>query len=169
MKPLHDGSRTLDLVSVTELASGMQVTGTANGYGAGTHSGGASLPGSAAMLVNYRIAQRYRGGKPRTYWPFATTVDMANAQTWNLAGATNWPNVMAALYSGILAATGGGYALTQQTSISYYGGTPPLLAQHKNGETLWTSQRRAAPVLFDVLGFSIATKIASQRRRLKAH
>jgi hypothetical protein len=153
----------LSQISCTELGSGLQNVGSVAPNATGQHSGG-FLPANAAMLVNYQIGRRYRGGKPRSYFPFGSTVDLTDAQSWNLAGSTNWPNVLTTMFSAIKGATGGAITLDQQVSVSYYSGQ--LLAQNHRGETVYVSQRRQTPLVDNILGFKVSPKIASQRRRM---
>lgn len=152
-------------VTCTELGSGNQFQGVWTGSVTGGRTG-AYLPASTAVLVNFKIGRRYRGGKPRIYLPWGTVTDLTDPQQLLQASATDMQTKFQTWLTGVLAATGGAITLDRQVSISYYGGAAPLLAQHKNGETLWTSQKRATPVVDNVLGLTIAPRLATQRRRM---
>lgn len=153
-------------ITCTELGSGNQFQGVWTGNVTGARTG-AYLPAQTCVLVNFKIGRRYRGGKPRIYLPFGTVTDLSDPQQLTSAAATDMQTKVQTWLTGVLAATGGAITLDRQVSVSYYGAAAPLLAQHKNGETVWTSQRRTAPVVDNVLGISVPTRLATQRRRLQ--
>jgi len=43
---------------------------------------GQALPASAAICISWRVAQRYRGGHPRTYLPGMSTASMQDVTKW---------------------------------------------------------------------------------------
>jgi hypothetical protein len=133
----------------------------------GTRTGG-PLTANDCVLLNMKIARRYRGGKPRQYWPWGTDADVADAQHWS-AGATAafgtaWQNFQTALLAAAL-----GPATVQQTvNVSYYQGviTPPLTlpsGRVKNRSKLGPSP--PYPITDSVTAVSINSRIATQRRR----
>src|SRR5580692_252737 len=65
----------------TDLSSDTAAEGTSAVSYSGTRSG-AALPAANASLINFSIARRYRGGKPRIYLPMGTDTDVASPQTW---------------------------------------------------------------------------------------
>lgn len=50
---------------------------------------GAILPSSACMVMQNRIAARYRGGHPRTFWRVGVEPDLANEYAWTPAYLTS--------------------------------------------------------------------------------
>jgi hypothetical protein len=153
-------------VTATELGSGQQNTASAQPNMVGTRAG-AWLPANACVLALYKIGVRYRGGKPRSYLPFGTAPDLADAQTLTSAAVTDLQQKWITGVTNIIGIAAGSAKPTGAVTVSYYGGTPPALAQNKNGETTWHSQRRQNPVTYPVLNTTISTRLASQRRRLK--
>src|ERR1700688_1626092 len=74
LAPLAATAVVLESVDVIDLTSDTSGSAVYAASVAGTRSGGV-LPGGVAPLVNYNIARRYRGGKPRSYWPFGVGGD----------------------------------------------------------------------------------------------
>ncbi len=84
--------RTVEIV-VTDLTSRTSARGIAESWQIGTRPG---LPNGAAVaaLINFKIARRYRGGKPRLYVPFFVASDLTPGLTWSdgalEAGTAGW-------------------------------------------------------------------------------
>jgi len=80
---------TLTLIEATDLTSPTAGTGnhavTLAGQRAGTR-----LPASTAVLLNYSVGRRYRGGKMRQYVPMGVEADLATPQTWATAAITSF-------------------------------------------------------------------------------
>src|SRR5579863_1766486 len=79
--PLLDTDSSLRGVEVLDLSSPSGGSGVSLAGHAGTRTG-EYLSGGTAVLCHQPIARRYRGGKPRTYWPFLTGADVATRQAW---------------------------------------------------------------------------------------
>ena len=82
------------------------------------------LPNGAAVaaLINFRVARRYRGGKPRVYVPFFVASDLAPGLTWSESaradGTTGWAGFM----EGVLTNTPPTLSVVEQVNVSYYEG-----------------------------------------------
>ena len=129
---------------------------------------GNPLPASTCALQNFPIARRYRGGKPRVYWPFGTSADLLNPSSWTTGFVTDVETGTGDYFTGIAAVSEGGCTLTELVSISYYEGftavTNPI-----TGRTRDVPTPRSAAIAPDVvLGIPLNQKPASQRRRIKA-
>jgi hypothetical protein len=91
-------------VMVTDLTSMSAARGIAPSQQVGTRPG---LPNGAAVaaLINFKVARRYRGGKPRIYVPFFFSSDLTPGLTWSedalAEGTAGW----AAFMSGVLTCT----------------------------------------------------------------
>lgn len=122
------------------------------------------LPGGVAMLVNYVIGRRYRGGKPRSYFPFGSSEQIFTRQQWQAAFVTAVDSGLAAYFSAVIGTTVGGTTLTEHVNISYYEGftvvTNPVTHRARNVPTV-----RAVPVVDNILSFAASSRPASQRRR----
>jgi hypothetical protein len=78
--PLFSTQVTATEVMVTDLTSTSGARGIAPSRQVGTRPG---LPNGAAVaaLINFRVARRYRGGKPRVYVPFFVSADLTPGLT----------------------------------------------------------------------------------------
>lgn len=124
--------------------------------------GGPLEPSSACVVVQNRIAARYRGGHPRTFWPALMQGSMLNEYQWINANALQIQTGAAAFVSAIV-------------SAAYTGGTGPL--QHVIPRWTYTItdvpakhkylRTRSGYIRSDVVqGYLANQKIGSQRRRL---
>lgn len=107
---------------------------------------GISAQASACVLASYQIARRYRGGHPRTYFPFGDAALQLNPQSWD---ETFIANVGTNLVSLINAAAAYSDA-TEMGCVSYFSG----------------GAERVTPLWEGFTGSEIALGIKSQRRRL---
>jgi hypothetical protein len=154
--PLAPITYSITNVNVTDLTSATAAHGTNAISHLGTRAGN-QLTASTSMLVNQKIARRYRGGKPRQYWPFGVAADLLTPATWTSAfltaaagGLTSWTNALLAL-------NWPGANIAQIVSISYYSGTNP---------TTGKPELRPTPIVDPVTNHTVNIRVASQRRRL---
>ena len=161
---LIDSDHTIGEVDVTDLTSAIAGNGAATGSTAGSRAG-AFLPAGVAVLTSYKIGRRYRGGKPRTYWPFGVGGDMQNNSTWQ----TTFMDAVRTAVNGFVADTSGltvaGCSVGAHCNVSYYEG----FVSSQNPVTLrWRNiplPRTVAIAPDDITAISVDTKPASQRRR----
>jgi hypothetical protein len=155
--------RTAEIV-VTDLTSRTSARGIAESRQAGRRPG--LLNGAAvAALINFKVARRYRGGKPRLYVPFFVASDLTPGLTWSdsalEAGTAGW----AAFMAGLLTHTPAPLRLLEQVNVSYYEGfqavTDPVTGRSRNVSQL----RSEGPEVDGITAFSINPKLGSQRRR----
>jgi hypothetical protein len=132
-----------------------------------SHAGGRTgepLPAGVAFLVNYGIGRHYRGGKPRSYFPFGTAVDLATAQTWDSTILASVNSDMQPFSQHISGTVAGSTTVGPQCNVSYYQGFTsvenPLTHRWRNVPTL-----RSSPVVDTITSWSGNEKPGSQRRR----
>ena len=131
----------------------------------GTREG---LPNGAAVaaLINFKVARRYRGGKPRIYAPWFVSSDLTPGRlTWTeaalSAGTAGWAAFTSVLLNDAPAAMG----VLEHVNVSYYEGFE-VVVDERTGRSRNVSQLRAAGPAVDVVtGFSINPKPGSQRGR----
>lgn len=109
---------TLTQITCTDLSSDSSGTGVHPVSSTGTAVGG-QLPASACVLMNYLIQRRYRGGKPRTYWPMGTDTDLQDPQTWKTASVTAFQNAIQDTLLNTQNGTWAGGAMDSFGSVSY--------------------------------------------------
>lgn len=150
-------------VFVEDLSSSTGAVGTGTTTHAGTRAG-VSLPDGVCVNIQFQIARRYRGGKPKIFQHFGMGADLANNGTWGSvfigAVSTGWTAFQAAVLAAVW--TGGG--TLSQVNVSYFSGftvvTNPITHRARNVPTL-----RGAPVIDTITGFAVEVGVASQRRR----
>lgn len=150
-------------VRVTDLSSGSGGQGEHAQDTPGTDTG-TVLSGGTAALVNFVIARRYRGGKPRSYFPWGTGDKLSTPQTWTGAFVTQIDSSLATYFSAVIGLTEGSTTLTQHVNVSYYDGftvvTNPVTGRARNVPKL-----RTVPLVDNIASFAASSRPASQRRR----
>jgi hypothetical protein len=125
---------------------------------------GASLTANDCVLRDLLIARRYRGGKPRQYWPFGVITDLQTAQVWLNAFVTACTTGFTNHTAGMTGLTWPGGQLQTEVNVSYYQGfkvvTSPTTGRARNVPT-----PRSTPLIDAATGSRINQRIATQRRR----
>lgn len=151
-------------VDVQDLSSDTSGDGEALGSHAGTLAGG-TIPASAAFLVNHAISRRYRGGRPRSYFPFGAQSELQTGQTWASAFVASVTSAFDAFLASCIGATGGSTEISNHVNVSYYSGFTsvenPITHRWRNVPTL-----RTDPVVDLITGSVGSVRVSSQRRRL---
>jgi hypothetical protein len=122
-----------------------------------------SLPSGLAMVIKARIARRYRGGHPKTYLMGIPNAGLVGGNQWS---AGTMAGVIAAWnlwISDCLTSVPLAAAPATEVNVSYYAGFHSV--QLPSGR--WTNipTLRGTPHVDSVLGHSINSTAASQRRR----
>jgi hypothetical protein len=163
--PIYLDAETTYLgTDVVDLTSPTSASGSAGTSVVGTRAG-SSIGASSAVLINYPISRRYRGGKPRSYLPWGTADDLLTRNSWKGASLTDFQTGWDAIQAAVAAAFPIGSAtFVEFVSVSYYG-PPNRTVTGSTGRVRTLSTTRAAP-LIDLLGdFTVSGKVGSQRRR----
>lgn len=158
----HTGTALLE-VTATDLSSPSGARGVDVATVNGTRVG-LQLPANAVCNVQFQIARRYRGGKPKVFLSVGSAADLSDAQTWGSTFlgnvVTGWDNFMTA----VVGAGWSGAGTLTHVNVSYFSGftvvVNPTTGRARNVPTL-----RATPVIDPVIGYRGALRIASQRRR----
>lgn len=162
---LFQSATALETITLLDLSSGTGVGGVYGSATAGTRVG-TQLPAQVATLVNFRVAQHYRGGKPRMYAPWGNVADLQNDDTWN----TSYVNAVTSAWSAFLVAvsgfTSGGMTVNKQCAVSYYKGYNPPVTHPGGRVTQSPALNPAGPSKYDITSFSVNPRISTQRRRL---
>lgn len=152
----------LNEVDVLDIATNTGKSGQAIVSTAGEASG-TSLPYQCCMNVEYGVARRYRGGKPRGYWPFGTEAQLATQVAWMSSFLTTVATDVGNFFTAIEALSVGSMGTLAHVNLSYYQG----FTNHTNT----SGRERAVPTyrataLHDVVtGYFPKAIIGSQRRR----
>jgi hypothetical protein len=161
-------SVSLTSITLTDLSSASGAIGSNETAIVGTR-GTELLPPGACAVAHYPITRRYRGGKPRNYWPFGASQDVATSGLWVPLAVTAFQNAIQAFFRVLLGTTQGTTTITHHVNVSYYSGFTsvqnPITHRWRNVPTL-----RAAPVVDIITEDSelVGSFIGSQRRRNRA-
>jgi hypothetical protein len=130
---------------------------------------GALLPISTAALFTGKIARRYRGGKPRNYWPFGVDADLADSAHWTTAAQTAFNNAMAGFVNGLAGSSAGTATIAALVNVSYFQGhfavQNMVTKRWKNVPTLGPSP--AYPHTDMITSYAAQITLGTQRRRLR--
>lgn len=163
MLALYNAAIHLVEVDVTDLDSVSGAVGSNTTVVAGTRAGTAN-PQALAALVNFHIARRYRGGKPRVYLAAGVAADQASTSQWTAAFQSALVTAWNQLIAACVAAPWASATITGQINVSYYAGftvvTNPVTGRAKN-----VAKLRVTPVQDTVTAVTVNLVFASQRRR----
>jgi hypothetical protein len=161
--PLMAGSVAVDSAMLQDLASHSGASGIDSAQTTGGR-GGSELPAGVCCDVQYIIGRRYRGGKPRSYYPFGVEGDLATASRWAPAFTAAVTAAVDTFKTDMLTVAAGGTTITDHMSLSYYSGftvvTNPVTGRARNVPT-----KRAAPLQDRVVSNFVSLVPGSQRRR----
>lgn len=136
----------------TDLGSDQGLAGVASGNKVGTETGNpVSL--NSGLLVNWRIAKRYRGGHPRTYLPGAVEDDVDGPGVIIAAAVTEVTTGANAFIAALVGNTGAAGVLQLVTPHYVVNNTP--------------IQPPVVPETSPILSGTCNKTIASQRRRVR--
>lgn len=124
---------------------------------AGTRTGDFA-PSSAAVVASWEIARRYRGGHPRSYFPWGTagTYESGSAKLWDTSFIADCLTKIEDWEAAWQPTTVGATVFEQLVNVSYYDRNlfpdPPY--------------RRTTPLVDPITSVVVKQRICSQRRRL---
>lgn len=153
---------SLNEVDVLDIATDTGLSGQWTGSEAGTRTG-ASTPQQCAFNLEFGIARRYRGGKPRMFLPPGTDADMVNNNSWDSTFETAVVTAFSAFMSEIEALDIGSMGTLQHVNLSYYKGFTNIT--NSSGRERAVPTYRAAALLDTIESYIPKTIIGSQRRR----
>ena len=153
---------SLEGVKVTDLSSASGGVGIHTGVAPGTRTGDEG-PGALCVLTNYVITRRYRGGKPRSYWPFGVAQDLSTQQTWDATLINDVTTALAGLFASVIGQTQGTTTITEHVNVSYYAGFHVVTTP--SGRAKNVSNPRPSPIVDTIVSWSASARPASQRRR----
>jgi hypothetical protein len=161
--PLVNPNFVLTEVDVIDIASVSGSSGQWIGSNAGTRAG---TPESAqeCMNVEFGIADRYRGGKPRMFFPPGVNGDRSSDALWTTGYVSAWTTGVTAFFGGIT-----GFSLSPVSPFTH------IILSYYHGFTNVTNtsgRMRAAPtyrspnaIHHGVTGYFPKQEIGSQRKR----
>jgi hypothetical protein len=103
LKSMASNNISLTQVVVEDLNTLSGAVGTWTGSISGTR-GASGNTAALVSLINFKIARRYRGGKPRIYLPYGVPGDQSTAQSWAVAFTNALTTAWAAFITALIAA-----------------------------------------------------------------
>lgn len=153
---------SLEAVKVTDLSSASGGVGIHSAVAVGSRTGDEG-PGSLCVLTNYLITRRYRGGKPRSYWPFGVAQDLSTQQTWDSTLLNAISTSLAGFFAAVIGQTQGTTTITDHVNVSYYAGFHVITTP--SGRMKNVSNVRTTPIVDTIVSWGPSARPGSQRRR----
>lgn len=166
----HLAAVCYELVSLTEvdvldIATDSGAHGTDNPSTAGSLSGG-TLVASAAINVEFNIARRYRGGKPRMFLPPPDDSSLASIDKYSSTFVGTVNTAFAAFMSEVTALSVGSIGTLSHVNVSYYQGFKNIT--NSSGRERAAPTYRNTALLDPITGYATKAVVGSQRRRRTA-
>jgi hypothetical protein len=162
LAPVVNPAFTLNEVDVLDITTNSGLSGQWTGSDAGARIG-TPLPVQCSTNVEFGIARRYRGGKPRMYLPPANDADKANEASWTAGFITAVNSGVLAFFTAIHGLSVGSMGTLQHVNLSYYKGFTNVT--NSSGRERAVPTYRPTALLDQVVGYSGKTIIGSQKRR----
>jgi hypothetical protein len=161
------GQYDLTEIDVLDIASDSGSSGQWTGSSGSTRSG-TPLPLQCATNIEFNIARRYRGGKPRMYLPPGVTGDLATGGQYGGTFVSAVNTAVAAFISEIEALSIGSMGTLQHVNLSYYSGVYTTTPPWRGPGFKYPPKYRSEALLDTVEGYACKTEVGSQRRRRTA-
>lgn len=152
-------------IDVLDITTPLGLSGSWTGSNAGTESG-TPMPAQTAMNIEFGIARRYRGGKPRFYLPPSSQTNAASDVAWDQTFINQVATNVGTVMSNIEALTIGGMGTLQHINLSFYDGFTNV--ENTSGRMRAAPKYRVTALSDKVTGYFGKTEIGSQRRRRAA-
>jgi hypothetical protein len=156
---------SLTEVDVLDITTESGLSGQWNGTNGGGRTGTAP-PSNCATNVEFGIARRYRGGKPRMFLPPGVSADQVDAGHWSSTFLTAVNTGVEAFFNEIAGLTVGTMGTLAHVNLSYYKGFTNIA--NSSGRERAVPTYRPAALLDPIVGYSAKALIGSQRRRRAA-
>lgn len=163
--PLYDDQTALQEVDVLDIATDSGLSGQWTGSYPGAKTTN-HLPQYVATNVEFGIARRYRGGKPRMYLPPGVATDQGTAMAWGATYIAAVNSGVAAFTAAIEALSIGAMGTLTHVNLSYYKG----FTNHTttSGREKAVPTYRDAALLDTITGYSCKAEMSTQKRRRTA-
>lgn len=162
LAPQISNAFALEEVDVLDIATDSGLSGQWTGSDPGQATG-TGPPANVATNVEFGIARRYRGGKPRFYLPPGDNGDILSLSSWTGQFVTNTTAAVTAFFAAIEALAVGSMGTLQHVNLSYYSGFKNVA--NSSGRERAVPQYRATALSDPIVGYSCKAIVGSQRRR----
>lgn len=165
MQPLYANTITINTVTAEDLSSSSGASGESTWSITGTRAG-TQNPIQVCVAIQYVISRRYRGGKPKGFWPLGVENDVSGGRLWTTGAQSAFLTGLDNFAASVLGSTIGSGSISQQVNVSYYQGfisaQNPVTHRWRNIPTL-----RGTPVVDTIVARVVQPALGSQRRRVR--
>jgi hypothetical protein len=162
---LMNGDWSLTEIDVLDIASDSGASGQWTGNNPGTASGD-NLPAASAVNVEYGIARRYRGGKPRMFLPGPTSAQLHDVGHYSPGFLTDVATGVSGFFAAINALSIGAVGTLAHVNLSYYKGFTNIT--NSSGRERAVPTYRATALVDTINSYAPKAVIGSQKRRRTA-
>lgn len=162
LAPLINEDDGLQEVDVLDIASDSGLSGQWTGNEGGTRSG-TPLPVQCCTNIEFGIARRYRGGKPRMYLFGGVAADLQSPNAWSTTFVDEVNTGIAAFFAEIAGLSIGAMGTLAHVNLSYYSSFKNM--ENSSGRMRAVPQYKTAATLDTITGYSTKVTIGSQKRR----
>jgi hypothetical protein len=163
IRPLYPAYFTQNEVDVLDIATNLGLSGQDTTSHGGTLATTA-LPTQVATNIEFNIAQRYRGGKPRMYLPGGSEEVLLDQGHYQPSFITTCNTNVAAFFTALAALSVGSMGALKHVVLSYYQGFTNYTPAGKRYYSAPT-YRTPNALHFDVKGYSAKALLSTQDRR----
>jgi hypothetical protein len=164
ISPLHAAYYALEEVDVLDIAT----TSGLSGQDLTVHNGsraGTALPVQCALNVEFGVARRYRGGKPRFYLPPMCEADLIDQGHYDPSILSGISTAVGAFFSQIEALSIGSLGTLAHVNLSYYHGYETSSPPWRGPGFKYPPKYRATALHDVVTSYSAKGVVGSQKRR----
>jgi hypothetical protein len=149
-------------VDVLDIATDSGLSGHWTGSNGGARSG-TTIPDNVAVNVEFDIARRYRGGKPRMFLPPGVAGDLNDMAQWGTSFVSDVQSGVDSFFNAVTGLTVGGTVIGNHVNLSYYKGFTNIT--NSSGRERAVPTYRATAIHDNVEGYAVKAVVGSQRRR----
>lgn len=158
-------SIAINEVDVLDITTTTGASGQAGSGVVGT-LGNPPLPLSTAFNCEYGIAQRYRGGKPRGYFPLGDSGSLVDAAHWSETNRKTFETAVATFFDDVQTGAPTSMSTVQHTNVSFYDGINKNSPPWRGEGYAYPPAYRPVALTFDITGYFGKALLGSQKRRL---
>ena len=162
ISPLQNPEWLVEEVDVLDIATDTGLSGQSTFSDAGTRTG-TPLPDQCAMVCEFGIARRYRGGKPRMFILGGNIGDLTDPSSFGSTVVTEIGTRVAAFFAAVEALSVGSMGTLQHVNLSYYKGFTNLV--NSSGRERAVPTYRSVALHDNVTGYFGKATVGSQKRR----
>lgn len=162
ISPLQENVATLNSIEGTDLSTASSAQAINSTSHAGTGAG-AALPNGVAAIVKFKIARRYRGGHPRFYLGGLSATNVVNGEQIAATAITAIQAAFAAFIAACVLAPPVAVGTLVHVNVSFFLGFANVT--FPSGRIRPRPTLRAAPLIDNVISYSVNPNAGSQRRR----